>query len=78
LLADHIRKKYVMLTYRVDNLENAIIKLKSKGWKEENTIAIIPGPCCTFRDPVGNALVIYENKRPYVMQEFMGKIDHSL
>ena len=37
-------RKYVMLTCSVDNLANAIFKSKSKGWKEENTIAITPGP----------------------------------
>ena len=77
LLADHIHKNDVMLIYQVDNLENAIAKLKSKGWKEENRIEIPPGPCCTFRDPAGNALVIYENARPNIMDEFRGKIDKS-
>jgi predicted enzyme related to lactoylglutathione lyase len=75
LLADHIQKNDVMLIYQVESLENAIAQLKSKGWKEENRIEIPPGPCCTFRDPAGNALVIYENKRPHIMQEFKGKID---
>ena len=75
LLADHIGKNDVMLIYRVDNLEDAIQQLNSKGWKEENRIEIPPGPCCTFRDPGGNALVIYENKRPFIMQEFKGRID---
>jgi len=75
LLADHIQEKDVMLIYRVDNLENAAADLRSKGWKEENRIEIPPGPCSTFRDPAGNALVIYENVRPHVMQEFTGKID---
>jgi hypothetical protein len=64
-----------MLIYQVENLHNAIKQLKSKGWKEENRIEIPPGPCCTFRDPAGNALVIYENVRPHVMNEFRGKID---
>lgn len=77
LLADHIHKNDVMQIYRVENLENAVTQLKSKGWIEENRIEIPPGPCCTFRDPAGNALVIYENKRPYIMQEFKGKIDHG-
>ena len=75
LLADHIHKNDVMLVYQVENLENTVVKLKAKGWKEENRIEIPPGPCCTFRDPAGNAIVIYENLRPDVMQEFKGKID---
>jgi len=75
LLADHIHKNDVMLIYQVENLENAIAELKSKGWKEENRIEIPPGPCCTFRDPAGNALIIYENARPNIMDEFRGKID---
>jgi hypothetical protein len=75
LLADHIQKKDVMLIYRVASLDNASAELRSKGWHEENRIEIPPGPCSTFRDPAGNALVIYENARPFVMQEFEGKID---
>ena len=77
LLADHIQSKDLMLIYRVDNIENATAELGSKGWTEEKRIEIPPGPCCTFRDPAGNALVIYENKRPFIMQEFKGKFDHT-
>ena len=75
LLADHIERNDMMLIYQVENLDTAIKQLTSKGWKEENKFEIPPGPCCTFRDPAGNALVIYENKRPFIMQEFRGKID---
>lgn len=75
LLADHISKNDVMLIYQVENLDNSVAELKSKGWKEVNRIEIPPGPCCTFRDPAGNALVLYENVRPFVMKEFKGKID---
>ena len=81
LLADHIKMKDVMLIYQVANLELATMELRSRGWKEENRIEIPPGPCCVFRDPADNALVIYENARPYVMQEFRGRIDvhnHSM
>jgi catechol 2,3-dioxygenase-like lactoylglutathione lyase family enzyme len=77
LLADHIKKKDIMLIYRVANLELTATKLRSKGWKEENRIEIPPGPCCVFRDPAGNGLVIYENVRPYIMQEFRGRIDNN-
>lgn len=73
LLADHI--KDLMLIYRVASLDNAASTLKSKGWKEIERIEIPPGPCCTFCDPAGNRLVIYENSRPHVMDEFRGKID---
>ena len=66
-----------MLIYRVANLELVVTNLMSKGWKEENRIEIPPGPCCVFRDPAGNALVIYENARPYIMQEFTGRIDKN-
>ena len=75
LLADHIKIKDVMLIYRVANLELTAMELRSKGWREENRIEIPPGPCCVFRDPADNALVIYENVRPHVMQEFIGRID---
>jgi hypothetical protein len=61
----------------VESLEETITELKAKGWKEEKRIEIPPGPCCTFRDPAGNALVIYENTRPNIMQEFKGKIDKT-
>jgi predicted enzyme related to lactoylglutathione lyase len=77
LLADHIERKDVMMIYRVESLEETITELKAKGWKEEKRIEIPPGPCCTFRDPAGNALVIYENTRPNIMQEFKGKIDNT-
>ena len=77
LLADHIHKNDMMLIYQVENLNIAIEQLKSKGWKEESKIEIPPGPCCTFRDPAGNALVIYENVRPYIMNEFRGNIDSN-
>jgi predicted enzyme related to lactoylglutathione lyase len=77
LLADHIHKNDVMLVYQVEDLDNAINQLKLKGWKEENRLEIPPGPCCTFRDPAGNALVIYENVRPDFMDEVRGKIDDS-
>lgn len=73
LLADHI--KDIMLIYKVASLEKASLALRAKGWKEIESIEIPPGPCSTFRDPAGNSLVIYENKRPFIMKEFEGKVD---
>ena len=75
LLADHVKE--LMLIYRVANLDKASIALKAKGWKQIDRIEIPPGPCCTFSDPAGNRLVIYENSRPFVMDEFRAKIDSA-
>jgi predicted enzyme related to lactoylglutathione lyase len=77
LLADHIEKKDPILIYRVNNLDNTFSYLKSRGWIEEKRLEIPHGPCCTFRDPAGNHIAIYENKRPNVMEEFKGRIDES-
>ena len=37
--------------------------MKKKSWKHH-------GPCSMFQDPVNNAIVIYENQRPEVMDKF--------
>lgn len=75
LLADHIEKKDLILNYRVNNLDKTFSELKSRGWIEEKKIEILNDPCYTFRDPAGNHIAIYENKRPDVMKEFKGRID---
>ena len=75
LLANHINKKDMMLVYRVPDLEGAALELLGRGWRQENKLEIPPGPCCTFRDPADNVIVIYENLRPDVMKDFAGRID---
>ena len=77
LLADHIEKKDPILIYRVNNLDKTSFDLKSRGWIEEKRLEIPNGPCCTFRDPAGNHVANYENKRPNVMDEFRGLIDND-
>lgn len=75
LLADHIEKKDLMLIYRVNNLDKTASELRSRGWKEEKRLEIPNGPCCTFRDPADNPIVIYENRRHQIMEEFKGRMD---
>jgi hypothetical protein len=75
LLADHINRKDMMLIYRVNNLDKTATELRSRGWREEKSLEIPNGPCITFRDPADNSIVIYENRRPYVMKDFKGRID---
>jgi len=75
LLADHIKKKDLMLIYRVNDLDKTASELRSRGWREEKSLEIPNGPCLTFRDPADNPIVIYENRRPYIMKDFKGRID---
>src|SRR5436309_9354099 len=77
LLADHIKRKDLMLIYRVNNLDKTASELRSRGWREEKSLEIPNGPCLTFRDPADNSIVIYENRRPHVMTEFKGRIDND-
>jgi hypothetical protein len=77
LLADLIEKKDMMLIYRVNNLDKAAFELRLRGWREEKSLEIPNGPCKTFRDPADNAIVMYENRRPHVMEEFKGRIDND-
>lgn len=77
LLADHIEKKDMMLIYRVNNLNKVAYELRLRGWREEKSLEIPNGPCKTFRDPADNAIVMYENRRPHVMEEFKGRIDNE-
>ena len=49
--------------------------LRSQGWKEDKMLEIPPGPCYTSRDPAGNAIAIYENRRPEVVTQTKGRID---
>jgi hypothetical protein len=66
------------LIYRVRNLGKTYSELKSRGfWIQEKILEIPNGPCCTFRDPAGNHIAIYENKCPNVMEDFKGRIDKN-
>lgn len=78
LLAEHLQGDGLILIYRVEQLESTIAELRARGWIHESGPFEIPnGPCCTFRDPTGVRLAIYENQRPEVAQEFAGRIDRK-
>ena len=78
LLADHLHGESPILIYRVQNLEAAMAALRARGWVAESGPFGIPhGPCCTFRDPTGTRLAIYENQRPEVDREFAGRFDEA-
>jgi catechol 2,3-dioxygenase-like lactoylglutathione lyase family enzyme len=78
LLAEHLRGDTPILIYRVERLESTITELRARNWIHESGPFEIPnGPCCTFRDPTGVRLAIYENQRPEVASEFAGRIDRK-
>lgn len=74
LLAGHKDKGGPQLIYRVKNLKAAVKELKARGWKPAaGPFGIPSGDCYSFEDPAGNALAIYENQRPGVMEHFAGR-----
>ena len=75
LLADHIKKNDLIMIYCVNNLDDTASTLRSQGWKEDKMLEIPPGPCHTSRHPAGNAIAIYENRRPEVVTQTKGRID---
>jgi catechol 2,3-dioxygenase-like lactoylglutathione lyase family enzyme len=78
LLADHLHEGGLILIYRVERLEKSVAALRAQGWTAERGPFEVPnGPCYTFRDPTGLRLAIYENQRPQVDQEFVGRLDKN-
>ena len=78
LLAAHLQENTPILIYRVEHLENTVAALHARGWKAESGPFEIPnGPCCTFRDPAGIRLAMYENQRSEVAENFSGRFDRE-
>jgi catechol 2,3-dioxygenase-like lactoylglutathione lyase family enzyme len=77
LLADHKAPGGgPQLVYRVGDFARACEALRARGWAPEGEAFEIPsGPCASFRDPAGNQLAIYENRRPGVAKSFEGRFD---
>jgi hypothetical protein len=75
LLADHIQAHDPIFIYRVESINKTSKIHKSRGWKDEKVLGIPQGPYYVFRDPSDNAITIYENQRPGVMEKFRGRID---
>jgi len=68
LLADHLPAPSCELVYEVKDLRAASEALRSRGWKPEGRSFEIPnGPCYVFKDPSGNRLVIFQDRRPGVL-----------
>jgi hypothetical protein len=75
LLADHLEGEAPVLVYRVADLDGAIATLRQRGWKGGTRLEIPQGPICSFVDPGGHRLAIYQLTRPQVIESFAGRRD---
>ena len=75
LLADHLEGDAPVLVYRVADLDAAMRTLRERGWKGGTRLEIPQGPICSFIDPGGHRLAIYQLTRPQVIESFAGRHD---
>jgi catechol 2,3-dioxygenase-like lactoylglutathione lyase family enzyme len=69
LIADHVHAPSKRLIYQVENINVAVEKLKSRGWKPDGKKFEVPdGPCFNFKDESGNEYAIIQMLRPHVLE----------
>ena len=78
LLTDHLEGDRPILVYRVANLADAMRGLGARGWTEERTLELPPGPATSFRTPGGHRVAMYEAVRPFVVDSFAGRRDFEV
>jgi hypothetical protein len=75
LLTNHLEGDRPIHLYAVDDLAAARSELEGRGWREERSVELPPGPAVTFRTPGGLRLAIYQPTRPFVIESFRGRRD---
>jgi hypothetical protein len=75
LLTDHLDGERPILLYRVPDLEATLAELEGRGWSRERGLEIPHGPCCSFRNPGGHRIAVYQLTRPEVPAHFEGRRD---
>ncbi len=78
LLTDHLEGDRPILVYRVANLADAMGDLAARGWTEERTLELPPGPATSFTAPGGHRIALYEPVRPFVVESFAGRRDFEV
>jgi hypothetical protein len=78
LLTDHLDGDRPILVYRVANLAGAMRGLAARGWSEERTLELPPGPATSFTTPGGHRVALYEAVRPFVVDSFAGRRDFEV
>ena len=75
LLTDHLEGDRPIHLYAVDDLSAVATDLGTRGWQQERSVELPPGPAITFRSPGGLRLAIYQPVRPFVVESFKGRRD---
>src|SRR5581483_6107558 len=74
LLSGHLDGDQPILIYRVPDYGAAVASLRAAG-VALHEVELPPGPCATFRSDDGQRLAVYERTRPFVVEQFAGRID---
>ena len=77
LLTDHLEGDRPIHLYAVDDLAETRRDLETRGWREERSVELPPGPAITFRTPGGLRLAIYQPVRQFVVESFRGRRDFA-
>jgi hypothetical protein len=65
LIADHRPAPSCLPVFGVEDLDAAVARLQSRGWRADSGPFGIPdGPCYLFSDRSGNQLALFGNVRP--------------
>jgi hypothetical protein len=75
LLTDHLEGGRTIHVYAVEDLGVATADLASRGWRQDRSLELPPGPAVTFRTPGGVRIALYEATRPFVVASFRGRRD---
>jgi hypothetical protein len=75
LLTDHLEGGRTVHVYAVDDLGTATVELRSRGWREDRSLELPPGPAVTFHTPGGVRIALYAASRPFVIDSFRGRHD---
>ncbi|MEP7360346.1 MAG: hypothetical protein ABI744_02080 [Chloroflexota bacterium] len=75
LLADHVEGDAPVLVYRVDDVEEARMDLRQRGWKKGRMLELPMGTAFSFQAPGGQRIALFELSRPDVERHFRGRRD---
>src|SRR5437868_4921916 len=75
LLTDHLDGERSIHVYAVEDLAETTAALAGRGWHQDRSLELPPGPAVTFRTPGGMRIALYEATRPFVIESFRSRRD---